>query len=196
MGAHDTLAALVGAGMTVSVDGDCLLIRPSCGLTDAQRQAIRSEKVEILALLRTEIAGRVVRPAMPAAPIKTVPPVKATTLVGFITTASGGTSVLPPEERSPLEWTAVDVTRFTGRQSRLVRWGYGAEEADNIAERLTRRDQEADDRRLCLECADLRDNGRCSAAARGRIRGADRRLEPVVSVLQRCEAFGLRNGLE
>ena len=71
----------------------------------------------------------------------------------------------------------------------------GRADAGDLAERLTLRDRDGDDRRLCLECTWLGDTGRCIAAATGRLRGADRRLEPVQTILQRCEAFGLRKGL-
>lgn len=71
----------------------------------------------------------------------------------------------------------------------------GRADADELAERLTLRDRDGDDRRLCLECTWRGDTGRCLAAATGRLQGVDRRLEPVQTVLQRCEGFGLRKGL-
>ena len=70
-----------------------------------------------------------------------------------------------------------------------------AADAELLAERLTLRDRDGDDRRLCLECSWLGDTGRCLAAATGRIPGADRRLEQEQTILQRCDAFGLRKGL-
>ena len=73
--------------------------------------------------------------------------------------------------------------------------GMGRADAETLAEKLTRRDREHDDRRLCLECTWLGDSGRCLAAATGRISGADRRLEPVQTILRQCGAFGLRKGL-
>lgn len=51
----------------------------------------------------------------------------------------------------------------------------GRADADNLAERLTLRDRQHDNRRLCLECTALVDNRRCMVAARGRLPGADRR---------------------
>ena len=67
--------------------------------------------------------------------------------------------------------------------------------AEHLAERLTLRDRQHDDRRLCLECAALADNRRCLVAARGLLAGADRRLEPVPTILQRCDGFALAPGL-
>ena len=90
-------------------------------------------------------------------------------------------------------WDDAEIAAFTARTERFALLGRA--DADDLAERLTLRDRDGDDRRLCLECTWLGDTGRCLAAATGRIPGADRRLEPVQTILQRCEAFGLRKGL-
>ncbi len=90
-------------------------------------------------------------------------------------------------------WDDIEIAAFTARAERFAL--LGRLDADDLAERLTLRDRDGDDRRLCLECTWLGDTGRCLAAATGRIRGADRRLEPVQTILQRCDAFGLRKGL-
>ena len=90
-------------------------------------------------------------------------------------------------------WDDAEIAAFTARAERFAL--LGCADADDLAERLTPRDRDGDDRRLCLECTWLGDTGRCLAAATGRLRGADRRLEPVQTILQRCDAFGLRNGL-
>jgi hypothetical protein len=90
-------------------------------------------------------------------------------------------------------WDEAEIAAFTARTERFAL--LGRTDADDLAERLTLRDRDGDDRRLCLECTWLGDTGRCLAAATGRIPGADRRLEPVQTILQRCGAFGLRKGL-
>ena len=90
-------------------------------------------------------------------------------------------------------WDDAEIEAFTARTERFARLGRA--DGDDLAERLTLRDRDGDDRRCCLECSWLGDSGRCLAAATGRIPGADRRLEPVQTVLQRCLAFGLRKGL-
>jgi hypothetical protein len=90
-------------------------------------------------------------------------------------------------------WDDAEIAAFTARRDRCV--VRGRADADALAERLTLRDRDGDDRRLCLECTWLGDTGRCVAAATGRIPGAERRLEPVQTILQRCVAFGLRKGL-
>ena len=89
---------------------------------------------------------------------------------------------------------AAETAALTARMERFALLGRA--DADDLAERLTQRDRGGDDRRLCLECTWLGDTGRCLAAATGRIPGADRRLEPVQTILQHCPAFGLRKGLE
>ena len=83
----------------------------------------------------------------------------------------------------------------TARLARMARLAWPEVKGQAAADRLDRRDAEADDRRMCVECSHLSDSGRCVAAAMGRLRGADRRHEPVPDLLQRCEAFGLRKGL-
>ena len=90
-------------------------------------------------------------------------------------------------------WDDAEIAAFTARTERFALLGRA--DADDLAERLTLRDRDGDDRRLCLECTWLGDTGRCLAAATGRIPGADRRLEPLPTILQRCGAFGLRKGL-
>jgi hypothetical protein len=90
-------------------------------------------------------------------------------------------------------WEDPEIAAFTFRAERLAI--LGRTDGDDLAERLTLRDRDGDDRRLCLECTWLGDTGRCLAAATGRIPGADRRLEPVQTILQRCGAFGLHMGL-
>lgn len=88
---------------------------------------------------------------------------------------------------------ATDATELHDRRlQRLLRWGYPRKEAEALAERLTRRDAERDDRRMCVECQNLSDSGRCLAARRI---GADRRMEPIKEILARCSGFELRKGL-
>lgn len=93
-------------------------------------------------------------------------------------------------------WGDAEILSFRKRQSLMLARGYAPEDAESMAEALTLRDRQGDDRRICLECTHLGERGRCIAASAGRIRGADRRLEPVPTILQRCEAFGLRKGLQ
>ena len=86
-----------------------------------------------------------------------------------------------------------DMAAFKARTARFAM--LGRTDADELAERLTQRDRDGDDRRLCLECTWLGETGKCLAATTWRIPGADRQLEPVQTILHRCGAFGLRKGL-
>jgi hypothetical protein len=49
-------------------------------------------------------------------------------------------------------WTEDEMRRFADRRDRLLRWGYDIQAAEVLAERLTLRDREEDDRRACAEC--------------------------------------------
>lgn len=51
MGARELLHELAGAGLTVTADGDRLMIRPATKLTDDMRGALRAAKPELLMLL-------------------------------------------------------------------------------------------------------------------------------------------------
>lgn len=88
-----------------------------------------------------------------------------------------------------------DAATFARRVHLFTERGLSIEAAEALADRLALRDQDLDDRRLCLECSYLSASGRCIAAATGRLPGASARLEPVRTILMRCEAFGLRKGL-
>jgi len=62
-----------------------------------------------------------------------------------------------PAVPPPAAWTAEQIAKFLARRDRLVRWGWPEPEADEVAERLTRRDRDAsDDRVSCVECARYR----------------------------------------
>jgi|GEM_PF-3522882 len=63
MGAHALLAELAGAGLSVTAEGDRLVIRPASTLSDDQRTALRAAKLEILAFLAKNPAGHDPRPA-------------------------------------------------------------------------------------------------------------------------------------
>ncbi len=108
-------------------------------------------------------------------------------------------ALLAPVRKEPIAlsepWTDSDAAKFVDRRDRLTRWGWPLAQSEAIADRLVRRDQEGDDRRMCVECSHLGERGRCLAAAAGRLSGTDRRHEPVPDILQRCEGFGLRKGL-
>lgn len=97
---------------------------------------------------------------------------------------------LTTEQRDRLTgWTGEEIEQAGRYVALLTRRGLDAEAVERITDRLILRDREQDDRRLCLECARLDSSGRCGAAARGALMNADRRLEPLPLILQRCEGF-------
>jgi virulence-associated protein VagC len=51
MGARELLADLADVGLTVTADGDRLVIRPASKLTDTMREALREAKPDLLVLL-------------------------------------------------------------------------------------------------------------------------------------------------
>ena len=103
--------------------------------------------------------------------------------------ASGNPYMTPEQgdECHACGWSDAEIATFTARAARFAQSRRA--DAEHLAERLTLRDRQADDRRMCVECRELEPSGRCGAARRGAIPGADRRLEPVPDILMRCEAF-------
>ena len=85
-------------------------------------------------------------------------------------------------------WSDADIGRFIARRDRLMRWGWSEADAEVFAERLTRRDQEGDDRVSCAgDCANYRP-GRCAnhrlAGLHSAVVGRD-----LATMLQRCPGF-------
>jgi len=166
MGAPELLHHLRGAGLVLTLTpAGGLHVAPRTALTDDHRTAIRTERDALLLALQAEAE-------QPPPPPRSGNPLM-TPKLGDDCHAGG--------------WDDAEIDAFTAREARFTRMGRA--EAEDLAERLTLRDRQHDDRRLCLECAALADNGRCLAAAHGRLAGADRRLEPVPTILQRCPGF-------
>lgn len=84
-------------------------------------------------------------------------------------------------------WSGAEIATFSSRSARFAH--LRRRDAEHLAEVLTLRDRQGDDRRMCLECRELEQSGRCAAARRGALVGADRHLEPIPAVLTRCEGF-------
>ena len=171
MGTPELLHHLRSAGLvlTLTPTGG-LHVAPRSGLTDDHRAAIRAERDALVMALQAEAAPSLRR---------------------------SGNPLMTPEQGDDCHaggWDDAEIVAFTAREARFTRMGRAAD-AEHLAERLTLRDRQHDDRRLCLECAALADNWRCLVAARGRLAGADRRLEPVQTILQRCPGFTLAPGL-
>ena len=173
MGAAELLNRLRGDGLVLSMTaGGDLHAAPRDALTDEHRAAIRvARDASVLALL--------------AEPSRPPPPRRS------------GNPLMAHEQGDECHaggWDDAEIEVFLVREARFTRLGRTVD-AEHLAERLTLRDREQDDRRLCLECAALATNRRCELAAQGRLAGADRRLEPVPTILQRCPGFTLAPGL-
>lgn len=84
-------------------------------------------------------------------------------------------------------WDDAEIALFMARSARFAQ--IGRRDAERLAERLTLRDRQADDRRMCIESRELELSGRCAAARRGAVPGADRKMEPVQTILMRCPSF-------
>lgn len=105
---------------------------------------------------------------------------------------TGGVPVSDPDRNCwPHSSTmnTAEIDAFNERLHLFTRRGLDYSEAERLADRLVIRDRDGDERRMCLECAGLDARGRCLPARRGAIPGAGRVLEPVTTILQRCEGF-------
>jgi hypothetical protein len=173
MGASELLHHLRGAGLVLTLTpAGGLHVAPRSALTDDHRAAIRAERDALVLALQAE--------ADPPPPPR-----------------RSGNPLLTPEQGDDCHaggWDDAAIDAYRAREARFTRMGRAAD-AEHLAERLTLRDRQHDDRRLCLECAALADHGRCLVAAHGRLPGASRRHEPVPTILQRCEGFTLAPGL-
>jgi hypothetical protein len=80
-----------------------------------------------------------------------------------------------------LPWSDEEIARFQVREQFLVGRGLSPKRAEGIADRLALRDQQGDDRRICIECS----HAYVSAKGAGcRVR------QPIVhNVLARCAGF-------
>lgn len=176
MGAPSLLHYLRGAGLVLTLTpAGALHVAPRTALTDDHRAAIRAERDALVLALQAE-AER---------PPTALPPRRS------------GNPLMTPEQSEECHagsWGDAEIEAFQRREARFARMGRAAD-AEHLAERLTLRDRQHDDRRICLECAALANNRRCLVASHGGLAGADRRLEPVPTILQRCEGFALAPGL-
>lgn len=90
-------------------------------------------------------------------------------------------------------WDDAEISEFVHRHFRLLALGFKDGDADDLAERLTLRDRDADDRRSCVECAHYRP-GRCSNHKAAALQSAEVGRALAAS-LQRCDGFAPQEGL-
>ena len=180
MGARDLLDDLRGAGLSVNLIDNKIVVAPKDKLTDPMRDAIRAHRDALALVLKPQATPTLPKPIAPPA----TPPARIYRLTRQ-----------QADEAHAEPWTAEGIETFNRRRDLFLRRRFGGDDADDLAEKLARRDAQGDDRRMCVECSNLGEQGLCLAAAIGKLSGADRRLKPVQTMLQRCEAFGLRKGL-
>jgi len=77
--------------------------------------------------------------------------------------------------------------RITDRREQLLRWGWPVADAEVLAQRLARRDREADGRATCVECQHYRP-GRCGSHRRAALQSPEVGRD-LAGMLQHCPAF-------
>lgn len=100
---------------------------------------------------------------------------------------SQGWTAVDPSALALVAWTDADIARYVARRDRLLRWGWREPEAEATAERLVRRDREADPRVTCAECQHYRP-GRCANHRRAGLVSAEVGRE-LAGLLQHCAGF-------
>lgn len=171
--ANRLLCDLRSAGFVLTLTRtEGLRVAPRDALTDEHRAEIRAERDALVFALQAERSRLMTKPV-------------------------NGNPLMTSEQSDACHaggWDREEIEAFTSMEARFLRMGRTVD-AKHLAERLILRNREQDDRRLCLECAWLKETGGCRAAATGRLAGVNRKLSPVQTILHRCEAFCPRPGL-
>lgn len=154
----NALSVLTDAGLHLHADGDRLIVAPASRLTDPLRALIRQHKRELLETARAA--------------------------------HKGGNPLMSPEQGNVCHaggWDDGEIAAFTTRVVKFMRAGISVSAADDLAERLTLRNREGDDRRACAECRHCR-SGRCGNHERAGLCTPDVGRDLAV-MLQRCPGF-------
>ena len=116
------------------------------------------------------------------------PSVRAATSANPPRTAPGKLPATTAPEAWPAPaWSDADIARFKARRDRLIRWGNTAADAQELADRLTRRDLTDDDRVSCVDCGQYRP-GRCGNHRAARL-NTNEVGHDLAALLQRCPGF-------
>jgi hypothetical protein len=180
----DKAAAAVAADRLMAVPEVCPPVPPPCPQVAKAENLNGGAVSPVSPLVPTEKARAATAALITAAPVIAQP--------GDDLGAADSDAWCWPHSNA-MNSAEIEATVF--RLQLFARLDMGEAQSEKLTDLLVIRDRQLDDRRLCLECSHLGDRGRCLAAAAGRLPSADRRLEPVPDVLQRCPAFGLRKGL-
>ena len=160
MGARQLLDQAARSGLTLVADGPNLVVRPKERLTDDLRAALVAAKPELMAMLKNSGQG-----------------------------GQGGQGNQASHVGTVAGWDDADIARFIARRDRLMRWGWSEAKAEQVAERLTLRDHEGDDRTSCVECRHHRP-GRCSNHPTADLHTGEVGCD-LAAMLQRCPGFGV-----
>lgn len=132
MGAFDILNRLRERGVTLTPEPDGnIRVRPRDKLTDADREQIRANKPELLALLASRKPADDAQRERPA------------------------TAAIPPAVRLLCGLDEREIAQMVQRVNVARRAGYSLDDAEQIADRLLWRDRTALDMHACLECSRL-----------------------------------------
>ena len=217
MGAAALIERAGEAGVRLSVADGKLIATPLAALSDELRAELRANKPELLAALSPPPSATPARTCAGCLhrlkPGTCEEPVAA----GLLTLAEGFGIAWPPEGhgaacpaftgKTPTAaanqpyrltnedadrchapcWDDAEIARFLDRRGRLIRWGWAEPDAENLAERLTLRDREHDERVSCTDCGHYRP-GRCGNHRRAGLQSPDVDRD-LAATLQRCPGF-------
>lgn len=170
----------VGIAIDV-IEGRKLRVAPASELTADERAVIRSNLKEIVALLEpTQTQPLACHGANRLARDQDTRPA-----------ATGQADLAMPRDEADRchagGWDDTEIARFIERRDRLERWGWDERAAEAMAERLTLRDRDADDRVICGECRHYRPS-RCGNHRLAGLQSPDMGHD-LATRLQRCPGF-------
>jgi hypothetical protein len=160
----------MGLVLTLTSAGG-LHVAPREALTDYYRSTIRAQRDALVLALRTEAEP----PPQPHPP------------------HHSGLHLMAPEQSDQCHaggWNDAEINTFTAKKVLLISRGCATDDAEQIAERLTLRDRQHDDRQLCLECAYLQgwSYWRCGNWQTANVAGNGLSRD-IVFLFQRCVGF-------
>lgn len=162
---------LEAIGATPHATSDATTPRKPASLRDLARDTLMRHQCD------KTVARLATSPCEVVATVASVAPVAS---VAAVSVRKGGNPLMTAKQGDACHapsWNDAEIQAFADRRDRLLRWGYAEQDADDLAERLTLRDREADDRRVCAECH----HGRARCCPDGAPLPRD--------VLHRCGAF-------
>lgn len=164
------LQTLIDAGLTLRSDGERLIVTPASALTEPLRELIRERKPELLEGIRR-------------ADVLTAEAERFSHACAL----PGHQSTTERTQRDADRWcwphseamNTAELAALAARRDRLMRWGWSADDAEALADRLTLNARDThDDRRSCADCR----HGRLHRCPDGAPLPAD--------LLHRCGGFG------